>query len=302
MGMEIAQLRWFIEVAEGRTVTATAEALHVSQPALSRGLARLEHELGAPLFDRVGRVLRLNSNGLALLDAARRAVSALDTAARTIGAAADPTAGTVRLAFLNTLGTEFAPALLSGFRAKYPKVEFVLRQGGTSRNERELLDGELDMIFIAGPPDRTDLVWQPLVDEPLALVVPAGHRLARRKKVRLAEARDEPFVIFAHGFGLRPITERLCREAGFTPRIAFEGEDPTTLRGLVGANCGVSLLPPAPGPVHGIVELPVSEPRCGRIIGVAWCPDHYAPAVVETFRAHVLTESRPPVTWAGFTV
>src|SRR5438128_2585190 len=104
--MEIAQLKWFLQVAEGHTVTAAAEELHVSQPALSRGLARLEHELGAPLFDRVGRVLRLNSNGEALLDAARRAVNALDTAARTIGKAADPTSGTVRLAFLNTLGTE----------------------------------------------------------------------------------------------------------------------------------------------------------------------------------------------------
>jgi LysR family transcriptional activator of glutamate synthase operon len=300
IGVEIAQLRWFVQVAEGRTVTAAADALHVSQPALSRGLARLEHELGAPLFDRVGRVLRLNSNGLALLDAARRAVAALDTAARTIGAAADPTTGVVRLAFLNTLGTEFVPDLLSGFRRRYPEVEFVLRQGGTSRNERELLDGELDMVLAAGPVDRPDLEWRALVDEPLVLTLPANHRLARRKRLRLAEVRDEPFVTFAHGFGLRPITERLCRTAGFTPKIAFEGEDPTMLRGLVGAGCGVGLLAPGPGPLPGVVEIPVSEPRCARTIGVAWCPDHYAPAVVETFREYVLTESRPPATWARF--
>ncbi|CAM3402390.1 LysR substrate-binding domain-containing protein [Kibdelosporangium persicum] len=298
--MEIDQLRWFVMVAEGRTVTAAAAQLHVSQPALSRGLARLESEVGAPLFDRVGRVLRLNSNGRTLLDAARRALNAIDGAVRTIGTAADPTHGTVRFAFLNTLGTELVPALLSGFRARYPKVEFAFRQGGTSRNEQALLDGEVDMVLAAQPSDQPGITWRPVLDEPLALVVPVGHRLARRRKVRLAEVKDEPFVTFAHGFGLRPITERLCREAGFEPRIAFEGEDPTMLRGLVGAGCGVALLAPAPGPLPGVVELPISQPRCARTIGVGWCPDHYAPAVVEAFREYVLTESRPPATWSRF--
>jgi LysR family transcriptional activator of glutamate synthase operon len=300
IGVEIDQLRWFVTVAEGSTVTAAAAELHVSQPALSRGLARLEQEMGAPLFDRVGRVLRLNSNGRTLLDAAKRALTSLDGAARTIGAAVDPTHGTVRFAFLNTLGTDLVPALLSGFRARHPAVEFLLRQGGTSRNEQSLLDGEVDMIMAAQPSDQPGITWQPILEEPLTLVVPVGHRLTSRRKVRLNEVKDEPFVTFSHGFGLRPITERLCREAGFSPKIAFEGEDPTMLRGLVGARCGVALLGPAPGPLPDIVELPVSEPRCARTIGVGWCPDHYAPAVVEAFRSYVLTESRPPSTWSQF--
>ena len=118
--------------------------------------------------------------------------------------------------------------------------------------------------------------------------------------MRLAEVRDEPFVTFAHGYGLRPITERLCQEAGFVPKVAFEGEDPTMLRGLVGASCGVALLAPAPGPLPDVVELPVSKPHCVRTIGLGWCPDHYVPAVVEAFRSYVLTESRPPAFWTKF--
>ncbi|RSM85974.1 LysR family transcriptional regulator [Kibdelosporangium aridum] len=298
--MEIDQLRWFVMVAEGRTVTAAAAQLHVSQPALSRGLARLEQEIGVPLFDRVGRVLRLNSNGRTLLEAAKRALNSVDSAVRTIGTAADPTHGTVRFAFLNTLGTMLVPALLSGFRARYPEVEFLLRQDGTSRNEQSLLNGEVDMIMAAQPSDQPGITWQPVLDEPLALVVPVGHRLAKRRRVRLIEVKDEPFVTFAHGFGLRPLTERLCASVGFTPRIAFEGEDPTMLRGLVGAGCGVALLAPAPGPLPDAVELPISEPRCARTIGVGWCPDHYHPAVVEAFREYVLTESRPPTAWSRF--
>jgi DNA-binding transcriptional LysR family regulator len=300
MSVEIQELRWFVKVAEGQTVTAAADALRVSQPALSRGIARLEREMGAPLFDRVGRVLRLNANGHTLLEATKRALTSLDSAARTIGASTDPTQGTVRLAFLNTLGTGFVPALLSGFRARYPKVDFLLRQGGTSRNERNLLDGEVDMVLAAPTPENPAIEWRPLLDEPLVLVLPVGHRLAKKTSLRLADVRNEPFVTFSHGFGLRPLTEKLCRQAGFTPRIAFEGEDPTMLRGLVGAGCGVGLLGPAPGPLPDIVELPVSEPRCVRTIGLAWCPDHYTPAVVKTFRDYVFTESCAPAAWSRF--
>ncbi|MET0134969.1 MAG: LysR substrate-binding domain-containing protein [Kibdelosporangium sp.] len=300
MGVETDQLRWFVTVAEGGTVTAAAQALHVSQPALSRGLARLERELGAPLFDRVGRVLRLNANGRAFLEGAKRALNSLDGVARTIGASADPTQGTVRLAFLHTLGTQFVPKLLRGFRDRHPRVDFLLRQGGTARNEQNLLDGEVDLVLATQTSGQPGIEWRPLLDEPLALVVPADHGLAHQASARLAEVCDEPFVTFSHGFGLRPITEELCRQAGFTPRITFEGEDPTMLRGLVGAGCGVSLLAPAPGPLADIVELPVSEPRCARTIGVAWCPGHYAPAVVEAFRDYVFTESTPPDTWARF--
>ncbi|ONI71104.1 hypothetical protein ALI144C_52155 [Actinosynnema sp. ALI-1.44] len=298
--MEIDQLRWFVMVAEGRTVTAAAAELHVSQSALSRGVARLEHEIGTPLFDRVGRVLRLNSNGQTLLDAAKRALNSIDGAVRTIGTAADPTVGTVRFAFLNTLGNEFVPTLLSGFRVLYPKVEFLLRQGGTTRNERYLLDGEVDVVLAAQPSDQPGITWRPIVEEPLTLVVPTGHRLARRRTVRLADVAGEPFVTFSDGFGLRLITERLCHQAGFAPRIAFEGEEPFTLRGLVGAGCGVALLPPAPGPLPDIVELRISQPRCARTIGIGWCPDHYAPAVVEAFREYVLTEARPSAAWSRF--
>jgi DNA-binding transcriptional LysR family regulator len=296
--MEIDELRWFIAVAEGRTVTAAAQSLHVSQPALSRGLGRLERELGAPLFDRIGRVLQLNQNGQTFLDAARRAVGAVDGATRTIADSADPDHGTVRLAFLNTLGTAFVPALVGDYRRLHPGVDFVLRQGGAERNERFLLDRAVDMVLTSRPSERTELEWRPLLEEPLVLVVPTTHRLAGRSWVRLAEVSEEPFVILAQGFGLRPITERLCGAAGFTPKIAFEGEEPMTLRGLIGAGCGVGLLAPAPAPLPDIVELPVREPRCSRTIGVVWFRGRHSPAAAEAFRDYVLAESRPPRTWS----
>lgn len=298
--VDVDELRWFIRVAESRTVTEAAETLHLSQPALSRGLARLERELGAPLFDRVGRVLRLNANGSALLDAARRAVSAVDGARRTIGELADPDRGTVNLAFLNTMGPLVVPTLLSSYRPRRPNVQFRLRQGGTERIEQYLLDGLVDLLLIS-PPASPDIVWQPLLTEPLVLVVPEQHRLAGRSSVRLAEVRDEPFVIFSRGFGMRPTTERLCREAGFAPRISCEGEDGATLRGLIGAGCGVGLIGPGPAPVPGVVELPVSEPACFRTIGLGW-RDRFMPAAADAFRTFALAEAKPPGMWRPFTL
>ena len=298
--VDMDELRWFIRVAESRTVTEAAETLHLSQPALSRGLGRLEREVGAPLFDRVGRVLRLNANGQALLDGARRAVSAVDGARRTIGELADPDRGTVTLAFLNTMGPLVVPTLLSAYRPRRPNVQFRLRQGGTERIEQYLLEGLVDLLLIS-PPRSPDIVWRPLLKEPLVLVVPVTHRLAGRTSVRLEEVRDDPFVIFSRGFGMRPTTERLCREAGFTPRIACEGEDGATLRGLIGAGCGVGLIGPGPAPLPDVVELPVSDPPCYRMIGLAWC-ERFMPAAADAFRTFALAEAKPPGTWRPFTL
>jgi len=156
-------------------------------------------------------------------------------------------------------------------------------------------------MLLISTPTRPDIVWQPLLTEPLVLVVPETHPLAGRSSVRLAEVRDDPFVMFARGFGLRPTTERLCREAGFTPRIECEGEDGATMRGLIGAGCGVGLLGPGPAPVPGIVELPVSEPACFRTIGLAWC-DRFMPAAADAFRSFALAEAKPPGMWRPFTL
>ena len=126
-----------------------------------------------------------------------------------------------------------------------------------------------------------------LVD--LRLVVPADHRLATRKRIRLAEAADEIFVTLEPGYGLRRITDDLCKEAGFRPRIAFEGEEAETLRGLVAAGLGVALLPPPAVPRPGVAELTVTAPRAAREIGVAWLADRPDTPPVAAFKKFLLS-------------
>ncbi|HSZ41417.1 MAG TPA: LysR substrate-binding domain-containing protein [Trebonia sp.] len=285
--METSVLRSFVAVAEGATITEVAGESFVTQPTVTRGLQRLETEVGVPLFDRVGRGLRLNRNGEVLLTAARRALTGLDTAVAEIAAHRDPAAGTVRFGFLSPLSNWLIPELLGEYRRRFPQVSFALRQDGAARILTALAEGTLDVLLTIPDVRHPEVRWEPLFDEDIALVVPAGHRLAGGAAVPLTEVADETFMIFAAGYGLRSVTDGMCAAAGFRPRIGFEGHDLTTLYGLIRAGCGVGIFPALPQLPDGLRQLPLS-PAVSRPIGVAWCPGNYRSAAAEAFRSFAI--------------
>ncbi|MCU1551824.1 MAG: LysR family transcriptional regulator [Glaciihabitans sp.] len=292
--MDLEHLRWFQAVADGDTVTDTAAAAFMTQPAMSRALARLEKEVGADLFFRSGRGLKITPAGRVFKPFADEILDRYDGGLRSVAHLMSPDTGTVPIAFLHTLGTWFVPQLLSGFHRKHPRVEFELQQRGEAGLREELLAGSADVIITSESPTEPDVAWQQLLVEPLALAVPPGHRLANRKRVRLSEAAGDSFIVLGRGYGLRQITERLCREAGFNPRIGFEGEEVETLRGLVSAGLGVSLLPDpaAPGARLGdsSLLLPITDVRAERTIGIAWLAKRELPGPSAAFRDYVIAE------------
>ncbi|OEJ94687.1 LysR family transcriptional regulator [Streptomyces thermolilacinus SPC6] len=271
MGLLLApRLAYFAAVARHEHVTRAAHETGVPQSTLSRAVARLEDDLGVTLFARKGRALSLTPAGRTFLLAVERALGEVERAAEAVRADVDPTAGRVAFGFLHTMGSETVPALLRAFRVDHPKVRFTLVQNYGEAMIERLRAGELDLCLTSPVPDAPDLVGRRLDEQRLRLVVPDDHRLAGRKRIRLAEAADEAFVTLEPGYGLRRITDDLCAEAGFRPRVAFEGEEAETLRGLVAAGLGVALLPPPAVPRPGVVELTVTAPRAVREIGVAW--------------------------------
>jgi DNA-binding transcriptional LysR family regulator len=187
------------------------------------------------------------------------------------------------------MGAETVPGLIHAFRADHPRVRFSLVQNYGEAMLERLRAGELDLCLTSPVPDAPDLVARRLDEQKLRLVVPAGHPLAARRRVRLAEAADESFVTLEPGYGLRRITDDLCREAGFKPRVAFEGEEAETLRGLVAAGLGVALLPPPAVPRPGVAELTVTAPRAAREIGVAWLDGHPDTPPVAAFKQFLLS-------------
>lgn len=283
------RLAQFAAVARLEHVTRAAQLLGMPQPTLSRAVARLEEELGVDLLARQGRTVRLTRAGRLLLGSVERALAELERGAEAARAEADPASGRVAFGFLHTMGTDAVPALLRGFRAVQPQIRFQLVQDYTAAMLERLRAGELDLCLVSPLPDAPDLTARPLDEQRLALVVPDGHRLAGRRRIRLAEVAREPFVAVERGYGLRAITDGFCAEAGFVPRIAFEGEDAETLRGLVAAGLGVALLPPALVARPGVVELEVTAPRTRRAIGLAWAAGRPLTPPVATFRDFVLS-------------
>lgn len=252
-------------------------------------MVRLEQDLGVDLFARRGRTVSLTPAGRTFLSSVERALAEIERAAEEVRADADPATGKVAFGFLHTMGSETVPGLIRAFRADHPRVRFSLVQNYGEAMLEGLRSGELDLCLTSPVPDAPDLVGRLLDEQKLRLVVPADHRLAARKRIRLAEAAEETFVTLEPGYGMRRITDDLCQEAGFKPRIAFEGEEAETLRGLVAAGLGVALLPPPAVARPGVVELTVTAPRAVREIGVAWLDGHPDTPPVAAFKRFLLS-------------
>ncbi|MET7703753.1 MULTISPECIES: LysR family transcriptional regulator [unclassified Streptomyces] len=283
------RLAYFAGVARTEHVTRAAQEMQVPQSTLSRAMVRLEQDLGVDLFARRGRTVALTAAGRTFLTSVERALAEIERAADEVRADADPATGKVAFGFLHTMGSETVPGLIRAFRVDHPRVRFSLVQNYGEAMLEGLRSGELDLCLTSPVPDAPDLMARRLDEQKLRLVVPVDHRLASRRRVRLAEAADETFVTLEPGYGMRRITDDLCKEAGFKPRIAFEGEEAETLRGLVAAGLGVALLPPPAVPRPGVVELTVTAPRAAREIGVAWLDGHQDTPPVAAFKKFLLS-------------
>lgn len=282
-------LAQFAAVARLEHVTRAAAELAMPQPTLSRAVARLEAELGVALLVREGRTVRLTRAGEIFHASVERALAEVERGVESAREEADPHGGRVAFGFLHTMGSEAVPMLLRGFRAGSPRVRFQLVQDYTDSMLQRLLAGELDLCLVSPRPDHPELTSRRLGEQRLRLVVPADHRLAGRQRVRLGEVSGDAFVTLEPGYGLRRITDALCAEAGFTPRVSFEGEEAETLRGLVAAGLGVAVLPPATAPRPDVAELQLTSPGARRELALAWRTGRPLTPPAEAFRAYVLS-------------
>jgi LysR family transcriptional activator of glutamate synthase operon len=297
MDVDTDVLRWFGLVADGVSVTEVGAQYWVSQSAVSRGLARLEVELGVPLLRRSGRVLRMTQAGMAFKRHVDALLVDLDDGLAAVQQLIDPATGMVAVAFQASLGSWLVPRLIGSFRAGHPQVRFVLSQ---ARDEfvPDLLDsGTVDVgittVRTSGPGVR----WQLLMSEPLYLAVPGDHPLADRSEVGLGELGAEPFIMLRRPSPLRDQTEQLCQSVGFEPVTAFEAEDLTTVRGFVASGLGIAVLPATQdGPanvVQAVVRLlRITDVPATREIGLAWSAERRLLPSAELFREHVIAQAR----------
>lgn len=283
-------------VADTGQVTAAAELLGVPQPTITRALQRAERILGTPVHTKDGRGIRLTPAAEALIPYARAALDSVEAGWAAAGAIASPVHGRVGIAFQNILGEDLIPALLRVFSAEHPGVEFALSQGARAHCLALLSDGTADVAFVSPPPAAGEVPGPApeitgLSPDELVVVVPADHRLAHRRTIRLPELADEQLILMAPGFGLRGAVRELLRASGVRARIAFEGQDIHTLVGLVSAGLGVTIVPRRDYPTS-VRVLRIAGVRAERyVVMVALAATASAPVrpAVAAFRKLVAT-------------
>lgn len=295
-GMDVQALRWFQLVADGATVTEVADLHLVSQPGVSRALARLEQEVGSPLLLRSGRLLRTTHAGAVFKPHVDAALHSFDDGLAAVEQLIDPETGSVSIVFQLSLGAWLVPDLVDTFRRDHPRVRFRLNSSDDALGSMVLADSHLDLELTARRPTEEGVSWEHLFTQPLVLAVSLEHRLADRTEVHLEEVADDDFVMLRPSWELRAQTDSLCRAAGFTPRTAFESDDLAVVRGFVGAGLGVAVVPAdgfSPGETHARERhLRIADAGANREVGMAWLSGRRLLPSAELFRRHVIDRSR----------
>ncbi len=270
--MELRQIIYFIEVAKREHVTEAAHALHVAQSAVSRQIFNLEEELGIDLFIRDGRNVRLTTIGKIFLEHMERAMNVINDAKQVVNEYTDPEKGTVHIGFPSSLATYILPTAISAFREKYPHVQFDLNQGSNAQLTESILKGDVNIALIAPVPIQDPKVKGTILfTEEIHALLPVKHPLASAETLTLSQLRDDDFILFPEGFVLRNMLEKACKQLGFSPHVAFEGDDIDAIKGLVSAGLGISLVPEitlVDNVPRATVSIPIVEPQVTRTVGV----------------------------------
>jgi LysR family transcriptional regulator, hydrogen peroxide-inducible genes activator len=274
--MELHQLRYFCAVARTGNFTRAAEQEHVAQPSLSQQILKLEDELGARLFDRLGRKALLTQFGEAFLLRVHRILKEVTDAKCEIQELAGGNKGTLVLGTIPTIAPYFLPERLAQFAMQYPHVQLSVVEEITSVLLARLQEGKIDIALVALPVAGDGLVSTELTREPLYVVLPDKHPLASNKSVSLREIQDAPFLLLKDGHCFRETAVAACRRARLRPNIVFESGHFATILAMVSAGMGLSIVPEmAIEKRPGCSFLRLSDERSYRRIGLVYLKNHF---------------------------
>ena len=300
--MELMQLEYFIETARREHISRTAEALNLTQPALSKSISRLEEDLGVKLFNREGKNIRLNQYGKVALRYAEQIFYNIGDMRAEIEELRGGMAGALRI------GSSF-PAqepnwLLGGIREfsfLNPDVSISLRQLPPEALLTALQEREIDLAVSSEPIQAQDVCWQELFSEPMGIILSRDHPLARHKTLSMDQLMNERFYCNNYSSDVSRLTRMFCRMAGFEPNIHFEGDYPTFIGQSVSLGYGISFISQrgfardstkkAREPwEENIVYRPVREDYCRRACGLAHLKSHGEFPVLRHFRDTLLEQ------------
>jgi LysR family hydrogen peroxide-inducible transcriptional activator len=282
--MEMHQLRYFARVADLGNVTRAAEACNVSQPSLSQQIAKLERELGTPLFERLGRGVRLTEAGKVFKRYSDQILSLTEDARTHV--ADDPDSGRLVLATIPTIAPYFLPGVLTRFSRECPRARLEIVEETTANILRRIAEGEVDLAILALPLQAEYLRTKTLFTEELMAVLPAGHPLSRRGKLSLKDLVSEPFVVLNEAHCLTASTMSFCARHAASPLLAAKSHQLLTVLELVRLGQGVSLIPAMAVPRgrdEGREYRSLAGDKPTRTIALAWNRMRYQTQLFKRF-------------------
>lgn len=241
--MEFNQLRYVCAIAETGSFSRAAERCHVAQPSLSQQVLKLEEDLGAKLFDRLGRSIRLTEAGRAFLPHARSILHQMEAARTGVEDKRTDVRGSVAAGVIPTIAPYLLPRYTASFAKKYPEARMRIVEETTPVLVESLRNLSIDLAVLALPLRHKEFELFPLRTEPLFAVLPKDHPRAAQKSLALKDLRGESFVMLRDGHCFRDLSVVACTRARITPRIVFESGQFSSLLGMVAAGLGVSLVP-----------------------------------------------------------
>jgi LysR family transcriptional regulator, carnitine catabolism transcriptional activator len=291
--MELRQVEYVVGVVEHGGFTRAATALHVTQPALSEGVARLEAELGVALFHRVGRRGVISAAGEAFLEPARQLLRDRSVLLTSVAAVVGLDSGRLDLVALPTLAVEPLAPLVGAYRRAHPGVIVHIDQPeDAAAVATRVRDGRSEIGLAELPIDEPGLVSEQLLMQELVVVLPPSSPLAGRRRLTMSDLADVPLVMTPPGTSTRRLIDAAFTEVGSAPTLAVETEQREAIVALVLAGAGASILPASIAAVartSGAVTVPLS-PRLRRSVGLIWREGTVSPAA-QAFIA--LSRDRP---------
>jgi len=285
--MELYQLEYFVEVTRQGSFTRAAKKAGIVQPALSQQIKRLEEEFGTPLLIRDRRQVRLTAAGETLLEHAHQLLARAALAKEAVCGLDRLASGAISIAAIPAVSAFFLPDRLHRFRAKHPGLELVIHEESSAGVAELVSNGSAGIGFLQLPEPDQRLEIEPLLTEPLRVLIHRRHRLERSRSVTVKQLADEPFILYRGK--VRDNVLQACRQSGFEPRIACSTSELATVHAMVQTGLGISVLPEMaiPKSLKGTRTIPLRRPGLSRQLGMVFRRNAPQTSALQAFAAAV---------------
>jgi LysR family hydrogen peroxide-inducible transcriptional activator len=273
--MNLRALQYLVTLADVRHFSKAAERCHVSQPTLSTQIRKLEDELDVLLVERSPRQVMLTEVGEEVVQRARALLGEADAIKSIARRSRDPHSGTLRIGIFPTLAPYFLPHVVPALRSAYPRLTLRLFEEKTEDVLHMLAQGRLDAGLLALPIDNDSLATRVLFEEPFVLAVPEGHPLSKEATIDVETLADQELMLLEDGHCLRDQALEVCALAGAHEQLDFHATSMETLRQMVAAGTGITLMPilavkPPVAHTENLVIRPFEQPGPKRTIALVW--------------------------------